>query len=120
MQSQRQQIGSWGEGVAVEHLSAHGYTILARNVRTPHGEIDIVAQREDLLVFVEVKTRTSSRFAYPEDSVTSRKQAHMLAAAEHYLQEHTDSGDAWQFDVIAIEGNPGRPPRITHFENVIT
>ncbi|MDP3183903.1 MAG: YraN family protein, partial [Anaerolineales bacterium] len=67
----------------------------------------------------EVKTRTSHTFGYPEDSVTPRKQAHMLAAAEHYLQEHELDGD-WQFDVIAVEGSPGdQSPRITHFENVL-
>jgi putative endonuclease len=119
MSKQRQRIGRWGEDAAAEYLSARGYTILARNVRTTHGEIDIIARLEGLLVFVEVKTRTSSTFGYPEESVTTRKQAHMLAAAEHYFQEHPESGENWQFDVISVEGKPGGKPVITHFENVI-
>ena len=119
MSNHRQRIGHWGEEVAEGYLSAHGYLILARNLRTPHGEIDILASREELLVFVEVKTRTSASFGFPEVSITRRKQTHMLAAAEHYLQMHPESCETWQFDVIAIEGKPGSVPVISHFENVI-
>ena len=69
---------------------------------------------------MEVKTRSSHAFAYPEDSVTRRKQAHLLSAAEAWLQAHPESGESWQFDVIAIEQKPGGEPEIVHFENVIT
>jgi len=103
----------------VEYLSARGYAILARNVRTPHGEIDILARREQVLIFVEVKTRTNRKHGYPEEAVGARKQAHMLAAAEHYLLDHPGFPDTWQFDVVAVEGIPGSEPVITHFENVI-
>jgi putative endonuclease len=120
MNTRRQRIGIWGERIAAEYLSAQGYLILARNVRTPHGEIDILARREQLLVFIEVKTRTTKGFGYPEEAVTARKQAHMLAAAEDYLQSHPEAVEAWQFDVIAVEGKSGSQPRITHFENVIS
>ncbi len=119
MRNFRQRIGQWGENSAVNYLSTCGYTILECNVHTPHGEIDIVARQEELLIFVEVKTRTSSSFAYPEESITLRKQFHMLSAAEHYLREHPDSCDTWQFDVISVEGKPNGNPVITHFENVI-
>jgi putative endonuclease len=119
MSNRRQALGRWGEAVAVEYLKANGYTVLGRNLRTLHGELDIVASKDNLLVFVEVKTRSSHSFAYPEDSVTPRKQAHMLSAAEDYLQQHPESGETWQFDVIAVEGQPGGKPEITHFENVI-
>ena len=112
-------MGAWGEQAAVDYLSRQGYTILTRNFRTPHGEIDILARQGDLLVFVEVKTRTSRAYGYPEDSVTPRKQEHMLAAAGHYLQDHPEAGENWQFDVISVERGPDRKPVITHFENVI-
>jgi putative endonuclease len=115
----RQQFGRWGEDAAARYLAANGYALIQRNLRTPRGEIDILASKDGLLVFVEVKARSSHTFAYPEDSVTPRKQAHMLAAAEHYLQEHPESGESWQFDVIAVERGPDREPLITHFENVI-
>ncbi|MDO9347866.1 MAG: YraN family protein [Anaerolineales bacterium] len=119
MSHRRQRIGRWGEAVAADYLINKGFRLLTTNARTPYGEIDLICQREGQIVFVEVKTRTSHTFGYPEDSVTPRKQAHMLAAAEHYLQEH-ELDDDWQFDVIAVEGSPGdQSPRITHFENVL-
>lgn len=119
MSNSRQTTGRWGEDAAVAFLAANGYELVARNVHGAHGEIDIVARREGVLIFVEVKTRRSHTFAYPEDSVTRRKQVYMLSAAEEYLQSHPESGDSWQFDVIAVEGTPGGIAQITHFENVI-
>jgi putative endonuclease len=117
MSRRNQKIGAWGEDVATEYLNEHGYAILARNYRTPFGEVDIVAEKEGLITFIEVKTRTSSSLGPPEISVTPRKQEHMLAAAEHYAQEH--ELDHWQIDVLAVEGKPGTQPAITHFENAI-
>ena len=119
MSNRRQNIGRWGEEVAAKYLAAHGYTILSRNMRTPHGEIDIIACREQVLVFVEVKSRTTSNFGHPEIAVTARKQAHMLASAEQFIQESPEEYFTWQFDVIAIEGKPGSEPKITHFENIL-
>ena len=119
MTTQKQTFGQWGEETAAAYLEANGYTILGRNFHTAHGEIDIVASKAGVLTFIEVKTRSSHAFAYPEDSVTQRKQAHMLSAAADYLQAHPESGESWQFDVIAIERRPRNPPEIFHFENVI-
>lgn len=112
-----QSVGKWGEDAVVEYLRKRGYMIAARNVRTPYGEIDIVTRQGDVTIFVEVKTLRSSRNFFPEQNVTSRKQAHMLACAEHYAAEHDI--DHWQIDVIAVEGKMGLEPRITHFENAI-
>jgi putative endonuclease len=117
MSGRNQKVGAWGENAAAEYLGEHGYIVLARNTRTPYGEIDIIAEKDGLTCFVEVKTRTSSSFGPPEISVTPRKQEHMIAAAEHYAQEH--ELDHWQIDVIAVEGNPGKRPVFTHFENAI-
>jgi putative endonuclease len=117
MSRRNQKVGAWGESVAAEYLEEHGYIIVARNVRTPYGEIDIVAEKDGLTIFVEVKTRTSSSLGPPEISVTPRKQEHMLAAAEYYAQGH--ELDHWQIDVIAVEGKPGAQPKFTHFENAI-
>jgi putative endonuclease len=119
MKNHKQAIGIWGEDLARTYLEENGYAIIARNVRTAHGEIDIIASKDELIVFVEVKTRTSHVFAYPEASVTPRKQTHMLSAAEAYLDQHPEFSDSWQFDVIAIEGKPGGQAHIEHFENVI-
>lgn len=112
-----QRVGKWGEDTAAEYLIGRGCDILARNVRTPYGEIDIIARQGDSILFVEVKTRTSHKMGLPEDSITPRKREHMLNAAQHYAMEHEI--DHWQIDVISIEGKPGQESKITYFENAI-
>jgi putative endonuclease len=112
-----QRVGRWGEETAVTFLRQHGYEILARNARTPYGEIDIIARLGDVTIFVEVKTLTSSKNFFPEQNVTARKREHMLACADCYAAEHAI--DHWQIDVVAVEGRQGTEPRITHFENAI-
>ncbi|MEK6221139.1 MAG: YraN family protein [Chloroflexota bacterium] len=115
----KQNLGQWGENKAAHFLSAKGYKIIARNVRTPHGEIDLIAQRNNLQIFVEVKTRTSKKFGYPEEAITLSKQNHMLEAAQHYLFEEYSEPPDWQIDVIAILGKlNSTSPEIIHFENV--
>jgi putative endonuclease len=113
-----QQVGRWGEETAATYLGQRGYQILARNARTPYGEIDIIARQNEITIFVEVKTLTASRNFFPEQNVTARKREHMLACAECYAAENAI--DHWQIDVIAVEGKQGRDPKITHFENAIT
>ncbi len=133
MSTSRQALGRWGERLAAEHLKAHGYTIVAQNVRTPYGEIDLVARQliqsgvpledsaEYVTVFVEVKTRSSTSYGLPEESITARKQVHMLESAQSYLQAHPELDGDWRIDVIAIQRfRSGKEPHITHFENVIT
>lgn len=112
-----QSVGRWGEQAAADYLCEHGYSIVARNVRTPYGEIDVIASREGTTVFVEVKARTSKSYGPPEVAVTPRKQAHMLACATHYSQQNEI--DHWQIDVIAVERERGKVI-ITHFENAVS
>ena len=112
-----QKVGRWGEDAVAAYLAERGYEILTRNARTPYGEIDIVAKQADITVFVEVKARTSNKMGLPEEAVNPRKQAHMLACAEHYAAENAI--DHWQIDVISVEGKVGSEPKITHFENAI-
>ncbi len=116
-----QSIGRWGEEEAARYLSARGYRILGRNLRTPYGEIDLLAQQGRQLVFVEVKTRTSRAYGMPEAAVTLRKREHLLASAQHYLQMHPELPPDWRVDVIAIyRPSPALPPEILHFENILT
>jgi putative endonuclease len=113
-----QKIGRWGEQVAAEYLQNQGYELVDRNVRTPYGEIDLILKRGEIMVFVEVKTRTSAGFGYPEESITPRKQQHMFDSAEHYAQEKRL--EHWRIDAISVEGKPsGKIPKITHFEDVL-
>jgi putative endonuclease len=126
----RQELGRWGEARAADFLVDQGYSIIERNFRTPYGEIDLVAQKtlgpsaeyqepQEILVFVEVKTRTSQSFGYPEEAVTPLKQEHLISAAQHYLQEHPHLDLDWRIDVISIERYPARAPIINHFENAL-
>lgn len=113
-----QRVGQWGEETAAAYLIQRGYEIVARNARTPYGEIDIIARQREITIFIEVKTLTSSKHFFPEQNVTARKREHMLACAECYAAEN--GIDHWQIDVVAVEGKQGMKPKITHFENAIT
>ena len=112
-----QRIGKWGEETAVEYLTARGCEIVARNARTPYGEIDIIAKQDNILVFVEVKARSSNRYGYPEYSVSPKKRLHLLSSAEKYILEHPEF-TTWRVDVIAVEGETGEA-KVVHFENVV-
>jgi putative endonuclease len=122
--------------LAADYLSQRGYSVLERNARTPYGEIDLVVRQdifheglrqanetapESAIVFVEVKTRSSTAFGFPEEAITSRKRERMLAAAQAYMQAHPDLDDDWRVDVIAVQrSQEGKEPIVTHFENAIT
>lgn len=120
MSTRKAIVGRWGEQVAERFLQTHGYNILARNARTPYGELDLVAQSGEEIVFVEVKTRTSMAFGLPEEAVTPQKRAHILDAAQYFLQMNFERECDWRVDVIAIQGSPGEAnPQIEWFENAI-
>ena len=116
MTKHNQQVGAWGEETAAAWLAGKGYEVSRRNVRTPYGEIDIVALKNGITYFIEVKTLTSSKSFFPEQQITARKLEHMLNSASHYATEN--GVDRWQIDVIAIEGKSGEMPVIHHFENI--
>lgn len=116
MTNHNQQVGAWGEEFAVAWLTSIGREILQRNVRTPYGEIDIVAQKDGVIFFVEVKTLTSTKAFFPEQQITARKMEHMLNCAAYYAAKHAI--ERWQIDVIAVERRGEAPPNILHFENV--
>ncbi len=117
----RQSLGHFGESLAASFLEHQGYSILARNVRTPYGEIDLLTKSGDVIVFVEVKTRASTSLGPPEISITPRKREHMISAAEYYIQQHLELNNDWRIDVIAVQIKPGlESPLIDHFENAIT
>jgi putative endonuclease len=127
MPDRRQQLGRWGEAQAIQYLAQRGYSILQQNARTSYGEIDIVARQTtvqaaettEVTVFIEVKTRTSGAYGYPEQAVNARKQAHLLAAAQAYLQEHPALDGDWRVDVVAVEKPASGPVQITHFEDAV-
>ncbi len=85
MKQYNQRVGKFGENIAVRYLRKNGYKILHRNVHFRCGEIDIIAQKEDMLYFVEVKTRTSNIFGYLEDAISEDKLNRLGASIELYL-----------------------------------
>jgi len=107
-------IGSRGENLAARHLSDLGFTILEQNVRIGKAEIDIVAQKDELLLFVEVKTRSGVKYGHPEEAVGSAQEERILNAAEEYIFKMKWEGRV-RFDIISIELK--EKPLIHHFED---
>jgi putative endonuclease len=117
----KQQIGRWGEDLAKKFLESHGYEILDRNIYTSYGELDIIAQKDDEIVIVEVKTRTTKTFGFPEDAITNQKIQHLIESAQTYLQKEPDVDHHWRIDVITVEGSPENTssPKINWFQNAV-
>ena len=101
--------------MAADFLAEKGYTIVARNYRYRRGEIDLITEEGNTLVFVEVKLRQNTRFGTPETSVSPSQRSRINAVAEHYLYQ-TDWNGAIRFDIIAITAQPQL--LIEHFEDV--
>ncbi len=95
------ELGKQGEKAAVEYLKKEGYTILDLNWRFNRKEVDIIARKEEFIVFVEVKTRSTTCYGAPEESVTLQKQKYLITAADAYLQRFDFEVEA-RFDVISI------------------
>ena len=114
----RKQTGERGEDIAAAYLVTNGYTIVARNWRCPAGELDLIAETENTLVFVEVRTRRSSRYGTPEESITTAKQSKLVELAQTYLQQMQPPHPAWRIDVVAVWLRQGQP-HINHIENAV-
>jgi putative endonuclease len=95
-------LGQAGEDRAAKFLAKQGYRILERNYRTRSGEIDLIALHQGMIVFVEVKTRTSDAFGAPELAVTPQKQRRMIKAALGYIKYKKIHQVPCRFDVVAI------------------
>jgi putative endonuclease len=116
MTEERLALGRWGEEEAERFLRRAGYKILARNYRTPVGELDIVARHGKLLIFIEVKTRRSAAYGTPQEAVGPVKQRQIVRAAQWYLGNGEGRGLQPRFDVIAVR--PGAEgPIIEHLSD---
>jgi len=119
MAHQRKLLGDWGEAVAADYLARKGYRILHRQWRCSRGELDLVALRNEVLVFVEVKTRRGRAMGAPEQGVTRAKASKLQELALAYVGEHDLDLD-WQIDMVAVELDPeGNLMRLEHLENVV-
>lgn len=110
-------VGHAGEEMATAFVEDLGYTVVTRNYRKRFGEIDIVAEDGETLVFIEVKTRSSERFGSPLEAVDARKQLRMARAALDYMASCGQHDRLARFDVVAVRLQPDGPPQIEHIRN---
>ena len=108
--------GMQGEEIAARYLLSKKYTIIQRNYRCRYGEIDIIASKKNVLIFVEVKTRRNYAFGSPLEAVSLKKQRSISSVAQEYIQHGKLNGSAARFDVIAVLLNSSCP-EIEHIEN---
>ncbi|GAC1443608.1 MAG: YraN family protein [Mycobacteriales bacterium] len=112
------QLGQYGEDLAVEHLTAAGMTVLARNWRCREGELDIVARDGDSLVFVEVKARSGIGFGEPAEAVGRVKARRIRVLACRWLVEHRPpGGHLLRFDVVSVVRRRGAAPELRHLRD---
>ena len=113
----RLNLGATGERAAADYLIKHGYRIIQCNYRCRSGEIDIVAEDADFLVFVEVKTRKSRRYGPAQEAVTPKKQLQISKAAQHYLAEHNLFDRDARFDVVSVYMGSGATAEVEIFKD---
>jgi putative endonuclease len=114
----RSALGTSGEALAEDHLRGLGYGIVARDVRTPIGQLDLVARDGPTLVFVEVKTRAGHGYGLPQEAVDARKIRKLRQLALYYLKQAPHRGPV-RFDVIGLTVREGRLLRVDHIKNAI-
>jgi putative endonuclease len=111
----KKELGKRGEDIASSYMQEHGYRILQRNFRCGYGEVDIICTQAQVLVFVEVKTRTGQGFGSPEESITRTKKEHIRKVALIFLETCALSFREIRFDVVGILMHDGQP-QINHIE----
>lgn len=118
--SHKMKIGKLGENIATTYLRDKGWKIHQRNFKARYGEIDIVAQDTEILIFVEVKTRIGNAYGTPEEAVTPRKLQEVVQTAQYFKMLHPNLPDSLRIDVIGIVLDPEAksPIYFNHTENV--
>ena len=109
MTNTKVELGATGETLAVKYLKQLGYKIIEQNFRVCYGEIDIIADQDGTLVFIEVKTRIGKRFGAPFESITANKQSHLSKAALEYMNMNNCHDRPARFDVIGVQFDAGKP-----------
>lgn len=114
--SRNQDTGRRGEDLAAAYLQSKGYAMLTRNYRSRRGELDLVCEKDGVIVFVEVKTRSSFNYGSGAEAVNRAKQARIRSLALEYLQDHPICRVDIRFDVISILWHDEQHHRIEHIE----
>lgn len=107
--------GLKGEKIACNYLIDNGYSILERNYKFKTGEIDIIALKENIIIFVEVKARSSTYYGYPYEAVNRKKQEKIIKTAMHYVKLHNIRDIQFRFDVIEVYLSKGN--KVNHYTN---
>ena len=116
----RQELGKYGEDLAIRYLQEKSYKIVDRNFDTKYGEIDIIAKDGSELVFVEVKTRTSTDFGYPEGAINQKKLLHLERMVQVYQQKNNIMNTPIRVDAISVDIDQYHQDfKIHHFQNII-
>jgi len=110
-------LGDRGEMIAAAYLADRGYQILDKKIRSPFGELDLVARKSGRVIFVEVKTRSTAQFGLPEEAVDLAKQKQITKLAEWYLQKNKIENVSARLDVIALIYDGASTPQVRHIEN---
>ncbi|WP_048810195.1 YraN family protein [Candidatus Methylacidiphilum infernorum] len=110
-------VGQRGEKEAAFFLHNLGYKILLKNVKIEGYELDLVCRDKEVLVFVEVKTRSSIQYGFPYEAVDAQKKRNLIAAAHAYLKLLKNPVVAYRFDVVEVLFFKGTRPKITHYPN---
>lgn len=110
-------MGKWGEDLAEAYLERRGYTIVERDWKSGRRDIDIIALDNDVVVFVEVKTRRNRLFGEPEDAIDYRKRQNLQQAINHYVKFRNIRQEI-RFDIISVVGTIGTEPDIQHIQDV--
>ena len=118
MSNDKLRLGQFGEQLAGNYLKNKGYQIITQNYRTRDGEIDLICQKNNVIHFIEVKTRTNQNFGWPEEAVDEKKLEKISLAAEKYLKENNADSE-WQIDIISILiDKKKRSAGIKYLENI--
>jgi len=116
MTTERQRFGELGEGIAERWLRIRGWRVIQRRFRNGHRDIDLIAEREGLVAFVEVKARRGGWCGGPVEAVNWRKRRELARSASIWIDRHGRSGESYRFDVIGVIVEGGRV-RVRHVEN---
>jgi len=114
----KDELGKRGERLAEAHLLARGYRLVERNWRCRHGEIDLVVRDDDALVFVEVKTRSSTAFGHPFEAITPLKLARLRRLAGVWCAAHPEQRGRIRIDAVAVLAPRGAEPVVEHLVGV--
>ncbi|MBA3047341.1 YraN family protein [Patescibacteria group bacterium] len=114
-----QKVGQFGEKLAIDYLTRKGYKIIDKNIKISYREIDVIARKNNGLIFIEVKTRTSDKFGFADEAVSSKKIKRLKTAISAYLKNDNSGLKNLRLDLIAIDINKGKKiAKIKHYKDI--